>query len=111
MELPLVHDLHDAAVAAGTAGRDDFRAFHDVPEEVIEGARELGGFRMVRFAEFLGFPVVAATAVSWRDQRGNQKAFMVIRIRLALLSAMALHAADALRRMAADFPIVDAADG
>ena len=50
------------------------------------------------------------TAIFWRDQCGNQKALVVIGVRLAFLRTMALDAADALRRMTADFPIINAAD-
>src|SRR5215467_7042089 len=110
MEFPLFHHLDDTAMTPGTSGGDDLRPFDHVTEKIVERTGKLSCLRMMGLAELLGFPVVAAHAILRRHQRGDQKPFVVIGVCIALFSAMAFHAADAFRRMAADFPIVDPAD-
>src|SRR5215831_1712404 len=110
MELPLFHHLDDTAMTPGTSGGDDLRPFDDVPEKVVERTGKLSRLRMMGFAELLGFSVVAPHAILRRHQRGDEKAFMVVGVYIAFLCAMAFHAANAFRRMAADLPIVDPAD-
>src|SRR6476659_7418398 len=69
--------------------------------------RRLG---MMGFGKLRRLPVGAPHAVFGGDERRDQKALMVIGVRFALLRPMAFDTADPLRRVAADFPIVDAAD-
>src|SRR6185436_14308768 len=61
--------------------------------------------------KFLGLPIMASHAILWSDERRDEKSLVVVGVRFALLSPVAFDAADPLRRMAADFPIVDASDG
>src|SRR6476659_6136255 len=61
--------------------------------------------------KFLGLSIVASHAILGSDERRDEKSLVVVGVRFALLSPMAFDAADPLRRMAADFPIVDAPNG
>src|SRR6187455_2777679 len=61
--------------------------------------------------KFLGLPIMASHAILWSDERRDEKSLVVVGVHFALLSPVAFDAADSLRRMAADFPIVDASDG
>src|SRR5690349_18073959 len=65
---------------------------------------------MMGFGELLGLAVVAPHTILGRHERRDQESFVIVGVRFALLRPMTFHAADALRRMAADFPVVDAPD-
>jgi hypothetical protein len=80
-------------------------AFHDLRQDVVQAAQDLGGFRMMTGFELAIFLAVASRAVFGRNNGGDQESVMLEGVAIALFGLMAFETPHTRLLMSASLPL------